>query len=83
MEKAPALPADQQKPLMDAAKEGERVLHWLENALQPEGLWNLLMPVALSAAASCFAAGKSRDLGGYQLRNWLGAHMTPENLSDV
>lgn len=56
-EAARAVPASNQVPLMDPAKEGERVLHWFEHSVGPSELWELLMPLALSAAAACLAVG--------------------------
>lgn len=47
-------PAAKQKPLLDAEREGERVLDWLET-LPPETLWQELQAVALSSSIALLA----------------------------
>ncbi|KAI5408541.1 uncharacterized protein LOC127084496 isoform X1 [Lathyrus oleraceus] len=48
--KAPALPASEQKPLLDPNREGEKVLHYLET-LQPHQLLEQMVSTAFRAAA--------------------------------
>ncbi|KAG4387262.1 hypothetical protein AAZX31_11G191100 [Glycine max] len=47
---APALPASEQKPLLDPNREGEKVLHYLET-LQPHELLEQMVCTAFKAAA--------------------------------
>ncbi|CAJ1960459.1 unnamed protein product [Sphenostylis stenocarpa] len=47
---APALPASEQKPLLDPNREGEKVLHYLET-LQPHELLEQMVCTAFRAAA--------------------------------
>ncbi|KAL2568221.1 hypothetical protein AAZV13_18G054300 [Glycine max] len=47
---APALPASEQKPLLDPNREGEKVLHYLET-LQPHELLEQMVCAAFRAAA--------------------------------
>ncbi|TKY47194.1 Rab3 GTPase-activating protein catalytic subunit [Spatholobus suberectus] len=47
---APALPASEQKPLLDPFREGEKVLHYLET-LQPHELLEQMVCTAFRAAA--------------------------------
>ena len=47
-------PAAKQRPLMDAEREGERVLDWLET-LPPARVWQELLAIALSSAIALLA----------------------------
>lgn len=58
-------PAAQQKPLLDAQLEGERVLHWLET-LPPAALLDQLTVAALSAALAALAASDGARLPAAQ-----------------
>ncbi|XP_025626507.1 uncharacterized protein [Arachis hypogaea] len=49
-DRAPALPASEQKPLLDPNREGEKVLHYLET-LQPHQLLEQMVCTAFRAAA--------------------------------
>ncbi|XP_004294786.1 PREDICTED: rab3 GTPase-activating protein catalytic subunit [Fragaria vesca subsp. vesca] len=51
---APALPASEQKPLMDPIREGEKILHYLET-LRPHQLLEQMICTAFSAAADTLA----------------------------
>ena len=44
-----ACPAARQRPLLDAVREGERVLDWLDT-LPPSLVWQELLVIALSSA---------------------------------
>lgn len=54
-EGAQPCPAAAQKPLLDAEREGERVLDWLDN-LEPSSAFQQLLSIALSTSIALLAS---------------------------
>ena len=58
---SPRLPASKQKPLFDPIKEGEKALHYLEQAPPPE-IFAQLCAAATSAVGALYASSKGAKL---------------------
>ena len=58
---SPRLPASKQKPLFDPIKEGEKALHYLEQAPPPE-IFAQLCAAATSAVGNLYASSKGAKL---------------------
>lgn len=58
---APAQPASAQRPLLNAQKEGEAVLHYMET-LAPGSLFSQLLAAAVAEALALLAASRGAAL---------------------
>ncbi|XP_044482414.1 rab3 GTPase-activating protein catalytic subunit isoform X2 [Mangifera indica] len=84
---APALPASEQKPLLDPNREGEKILHYLET-LQPHQLLEQMVCTAFRASADAlnqtnFGALKQMTMKIEQLYVTMASVLKPLQLNNL